>query len=343
MNVREIAKLAGVSIGTVDRVLYNRGKVSLATKLRVEAIIEQYQFTPNPIARRLKRKQSYRFCALFPRRDQDAGYWEQALQGITEGAAEIVPLGVETEIVEYDRYESQSFQSAADLILKKSPDGLIFAPIMPERVKPFILQIQEAHIPYVFIDTDLPEMKPLSVIGQDPFKGGYLAGRLMHLFAGTIDRPVAILDVHGGDYHITRRRDGFLKYAQEHSFETVVQEYSDYQGTEISEEEIGFFLRAYPDLSGIFITNCMAHRVVAAAEKEKTDRRFILVGYDLIPHNLVLLEKGQIDAIISQRPTEQGHDALLSLYRSIVLGQDVRSKTEIPLDVYIKENVPSLS
>jgi LacI family transcriptional regulator len=52
MTVHEIATLAGVSIGTVDRVLHKRGRVSEATRARVEARIEQYQFTPNPIARR---------------------------------------------------------------------------------------------------------------------------------------------------------------------------------------------------------------------------------------------------------------------------------------------------
>ncbi|MDR2363353.1 MAG: LacI family DNA-binding transcriptional regulator, partial [Spirochaetaceae bacterium] len=79
MTVKEIAELAKVSIGTVDRVIYRRGRVAAVTKARIEAIIEKYQFTPNPIARRLKRNRAYRFCAFLPRRDQDAGYWGQAL------------------------------------------------------------------------------------------------------------------------------------------------------------------------------------------------------------------------------------------------------------------------
>ncbi|MDR3167452.1 MAG: helix-turn-helix domain-containing protein, partial [Treponema sp.] len=49
MTVKEIAALAGVSVGTVDRVIYHRGRVAAETKDRIEAIIEQYQFTPNPI------------------------------------------------------------------------------------------------------------------------------------------------------------------------------------------------------------------------------------------------------------------------------------------------------
>jgi LacI family transcriptional regulator len=341
MTVHEIAELAGVSIGTVDRVLHKRGRVAAATKARVEAIIEKYQFTPNPIARRLKRNRSYRFCALIPRRDQDAGYWRQILEGIERAAGEIRPLGVETEIAEFDRYDPADFGHIAASLGAQKPDGLLFAPIMPERTRSFVEKVSTERIPLVFVDADMPDTAPLCVIGQDPFSGGYLAGRLFHLFGGNVTRPVAILDAHGEDYHITRRRDGFLRYAKEHDFPVVVQEYSDYQGIELSVEEIVQFLEEQPELSGIFITNCMAHRVVkATATQQERDQPFLLVGYDLIPNNQRLLREGRINAIISQRPEEQGREALLTLFRSVVLEQAVESRWEIPLDIYIKENAP---
>ncbi|WP_010261441.1 LacI family DNA-binding transcriptional regulator [Treponema primitia] len=340
MTVREIAELAGVSIGTVDRVLYKRGRVSAVTKAKIETIIERYQFTPNPIARRLKRNRAYHFCALLPQRDQDAGYWSQILTGIEEAATEIAPLGVEMEIIEFDRYSQEKFQAAAAAILEKKPDGLIFSPIMPGRISSFIEGIRQIGIPCIFIDAKLPGADPLCTIGQDSFRGGYLAGRLMHLFAGKITKPVAILDLHGEDYHIVQRRDGFLRYAGEQGFPSLVQEYSSYLGTEISVEEISRFLRENPDLTGIFVTNSMAHRVAQAAKERKKPRDFLLIGYDLVPNNRLFLEEGWIDVIISQRPESQGREALLNLYRRIVLEQQIPQKVEIPLDMYLKENIP---
>ena len=263
MTVKEIAVLAGVSVGTVDRVIYRRGRVSLNTKEKIEAIIEQYQFTPNPIARRLKRNRAYRFFAFLPRQDQDAGYWGQVLKGIGDGAKEIAPLGVETEIIEFDRYCIQGFDKASAFLLAEKPDGIILPPIMPEKIKNLIVKIQDSKIPFIFFDTDLPDAKPLCTIAQDSFRGGYLAGKLMHLLAGKADKPLAVLDTHGEDYHITRRRDGFLRYAVEHGFSTIVREYSDYNGVEISVDEIAVFLEENSDLTGIFITNCMAHRVAS--------------------------------------------------------------------------------
>jgi LacI family transcriptional regulator len=340
MTVKEIAALANVSIGTVDRVIYRRGRVAADTKTRIEAIIEKHQFTPNPIARRLKRNRSYRFCAFLPRRDQDAGYWEQALEGIREGASQIAPLGVNTEIIEYDRHSAESFQKAAASLLSEKPDGIILSPVMPEKIKSLIADIHGNGIPCIFFDADLPGGEPLCAIGQDSFRGGYLAGRLMHLLAGTITKSVAVLDAYGEDYHITQRRDGFLRYAGEHGFSTVVREYSGYKGAEITVDEIASFLKDNGDLAGIFITNCMAHRVAEAARAYERRHPFLLVGYDLIPKNRELLGTGEIDAIISQRPAEQGREALLNLYRRIVLEQRVLPKIDMPLDIYIKENIP---
>jgi LacI family transcriptional regulator len=340
MTVKEIAALAGVSVGTVDRVIYRRGRVSAETRGRIEAIIEQYQFTPNPIARRLKRNRAYRFCAFLPRKDQDGGYWGQTLTGIQEGAREISSLGVETGIIEYDRYSVREFRKAADAMLAEKPDGIILSPIMPEKIKTLITKIRSYEIPCVFFDADLPGADPLCAIGQDSFRGGYLAGRLMHLLAGRVTKPIAVLDAHGEDYHITRRRDGFLRYAGERGFSTVVQEYSGYKGVELSADEVSIFLKENRGLMGIFITNCMAHRVAEAVKRQNRREPFILVGYDLNPKNRELLWDGRIDAIISQRPEEQGREALLNLYRHIVLEQRIPSKVEIPLDVYFKENIP---
>jgi len=340
MTVHEIAALAGVSIGTVDRVLHKRNRVSAATRAKVEAIIEQYQFTPNPIARRLKRNRSYRFCALIPRRDQDAGYWGQIIEGIEHAANEIKPLGVETEIIEYDRYAPDAFEKTSDIVYAGKPEGLLFAPIMQKRTRSFVERICEEKIPLVFVDTDMPGTTPLCIIGQDSFSGGYLAGRLFHLFAGAVSMPAAVLGAHNDDYNIINRREGFLSYAKENGFPVIVQEYSDYNSGDLSVKKIARFLKENRHLSGIFITNCMAHLVAEAVKQRRGNEPFLLVGYDLIPSNQLQLLQGRISAIISQRPEEQGREALLTLFRSVVLEQTVETKREIPLDVYIKENTP---
>jgi LacI family transcriptional regulator len=335
MTVKEIALLANVSAGTVDRVLHNRGRVSVVTKGKIEAIIEKHQFSPNPIARQLKRNKAYCFYALIPRREQDSGYWGQVLDGILETAKEIRSLGTEIEILEFDRYNFDAFQKNAKIILREKPDGVIFAPILPDKTKPFLVELKKKQIPYVFFDTDIPNLEPLCAISQDFFKGGYLAGRLMRLFVKDITKPVAVWSLHGVGYHVRRRRDGFLEYAREHDLAVIIKECSD---IDLPKKEIMAFLNKNPDLAGIFITNSMTHKI-AEVVAERNNKELVIIGYDLIPENRRLLRAGLIDAIISQRPEEQGRRAFQSLYQHFVLNHDVPSHIEMPLDVFFKENL----
>ena len=52
-TIKQIAKLAGVSIGTVDRVLHERGGLAPDTKARVQAAIEELGYVPNQTAQSL--------------------------------------------------------------------------------------------------------------------------------------------------------------------------------------------------------------------------------------------------------------------------------------------------
>ena len=77
-NIRivDIAKMAGVSVGTVDRVIHNRGRVSEENRKKVQAILEMVHYQPNLMARSLASKKQYHFVAIIPSFTQGE-YWEQ--------------------------------------------------------------------------------------------------------------------------------------------------------------------------------------------------------------------------------------------------------------------------
>src|SRR5699024_11525076 len=63
-TIRDVAKLANVSVATVSRVLNNKGYVNADTKKRVNQAIEQLHYSPNDVARTLFRGRS-KMIALF--------------------------------------------------------------------------------------------------------------------------------------------------------------------------------------------------------------------------------------------------------------------------------------
>lgn len=343
ITVKEIARLAGVSIGTVDRVIHGRGRVSPETKERIEQIIAHSGFSPNPIARSLKRKEPYHFVALLPEKSQDSGYWGQLAQGVQNASEEIAVLGIQTTIVEYDRYEVGSFREATQRVVSLHPDGLVLAPILPEESRRFIGSIQE-EVPTVYIDADLPGTTPLCAIHQNAFRGGELAGRLALLFSkkSAEETRWGILVPHAEDYHIQQRRNGFLHFASSVRMPVVLKEQVLLEKPEEAQTVLEELICHHPPIDGIFVTNASAHRIAEAVLKIQQKDRFIIIGYDLVPRNHELLLQGAIDAIISQRPETQGRRGLLELYRYVVLGQRIHHHHDIPIDLYLKENAPPL-
>jgi LacI family transcriptional regulator len=342
MTVKEIANLAGVSIGTVDRVLHGRGRVSPATRSRIERIVEASGYTPNPIARRLRLNRAYRFFALLPERHEDSGYWGMAHEGILEAAAEIEPFGVETVILEFDRYSAGSLRAAQAQARAAKPDGILMAPVLPAESRVLLAAI-DGSIPYVFFDADMPDARPVCAIGQDPFRAGWLAGRLVRLFAGCgqQDGLFAVLNAHGEDYHIKRRRDGFIAHLDEAGARGIVVDGLDMEHDAAADRALSGLLVSHPDLRGVFVTSASAHRIASAAGALRVKRGFAVVGFDLVVPNQHALDLGQIDAIISQQPHTQGRQGLLSLYRAAVLSKPPEGRIEMPIEIYMKENLPT--
>ena len=89
ISIREIAKKAEVSIGTVDRVIHKRGRVSAETKEKIERIIKEVNYIPNAFARNLKLDKTFIFGIIIPYAHQDSHYWQIPIQGINKAQNEL--------------------------------------------------------------------------------------------------------------------------------------------------------------------------------------------------------------------------------------------------------------
>ena len=108
-TVKEIARLAGVSIGTVDRVLHGRAEVAEETRERVSAIAKSIGYAPDTLARQLSLNKSYHFHALVPRGDQDSGDWGLCREGIEEAGAGLSAFRASLKIEEFDRRDRRAY------------------------------------------------------------------------------------------------------------------------------------------------------------------------------------------------------------------------------------------
>ncbi|MBN1782457.1 substrate-binding domain-containing protein [bacterium] len=337
-TLQKIAERAGVSIGTVDRVLHNRGRVAPATEARVRKAIDELDYTPNLYARNLKLGKVYTIGIVMPGLDQDGGYWALSAAGMNRALRELAVNRIRGRFFNYDRYAPDSMFEVEQDIRNTDLDGLLIAPVLTDSVTELIRRLPE-NTPYIFFDSDLPKLNPVSVINQDGFQSGRLAAELM---VKILSPPGTLLVIKTlpDDYHISARCNGFMNYFGDSKKYTVEMEEAD-----IGEKPgklkplLETAMNGHSGLKGIFITNALTYQVAKALKKLSNESRPALIGYDLIEDNAVCLDHGLIDFIISQRPEMQGYQGIYMMFRHLIIRETVERRIEIPLDIITRENM----
>ena len=172
-TIFDVAKLAGVSRGTVDRVVYGRGRVSDETKQKVVKAIAELGYSPNPNASSLANRKEYRFACLIPQ-FKKGDYWEEINKGFIEGAESIKFGSIKLDIHLYDQTDVDSFISLSKDILRENPSGVIMNAVFKEAVTDFAKELEARKIPYAFIDNKIDELDYTLHYGVDSYKSGAL-------------------------------------------------------------------------------------------------------------------------------------------------------------------------
>ena len=173
MNLKDIARLAGVSGATVSNVINgNYQKVSDKTRARIEKIIEEYDYKPNVMARSLVKKESRIISLVVPY----VGSNEDFL--VNPYNAHII-AALENYVRNRDYYLMLrcvgSTQEVIPLLSSWNVDGAFFLGVMGKEVR----QIMDAlDAPVVFVDTYAQNEKFMNV-GLDDYRGGFLSARCL--------------------------------------------------------------------------------------------------------------------------------------------------------------------
>lgn len=339
IGIREIAEKANVSIGTVDRVVHNRGEVSPATKEKILRIIRKWNYEPNLMARSLASKKHYTIASLLPFHTDDNTYWRAPLEGLEKAENEIHDYGVTIRRFFFNLHDKESFKKKADQLLELSPDAILLAPIFYEESRIFLRKCDSRAIPYGFIDSNMKGQKNISYIGQDSFQSGYLAARLLSMGASGSARflVIHIAMETGNMNHLKQRENGFKTWFLDHdpsgdiAIETLVLPGS---GNGSSDRLLPGIFR--PKTDGVFLTSNACK--VASYLNQKNLDHIRVIGYDLTEENLRFLKSGTIDFLICQKPGKQGYYGILSLFNHLVHKKPGKTQNYVPIDIITRDN-----
>lgn len=333
--------MAGVSAGTVDRVLHNRGDVSLASKEKVQKILDEIDYHPNMFAIGLAAKKRYRIVCIIPYYIEH-DYWDAVAQGIDRAAQELRPFNVGVDYLYYHHADKSSYEKVCAQLQKEAVDAVLIAPNFREETISLTGYLESKKIPYVFIDFNVEHTRPLCYIGQDSKTSGYIAAKILMRHYTKGQELVLFLNNqknNPAEIQMQRRLEGFMQYlAEEHNDVVVHDIVLHKQEMDGNTQILDSFFRKHPKavLGAVFNSRVFQ---VASYLHEKGQKLEGLVGYDLLMRNVEFLQSEQVSYLIGQRPGLQGYCGVKALSNHVVFKRSITTVKYMPIDILVKENI----
>ncbi len=335
-TIKDIAALAGVSKGTVDRVLHNRGRVSQTASQKVEAVLKRIEYSPNPMARNLKNNKVYTICVLLPDPLIDP-YWVPAQEGVSLASKEYGAFNVLVEIYFYHPYRKDSFVAESERALRSGPDGLLVAPLFQEESLKVFRTCRDQGITLAYFNNTLDSFHNANFIGQDLFQSGKVAASLLDKLVSQED-SVGIIHINK-EPHMVQKEAGFNHYFEEgnrikpriFTYDFRTDGRADFTG------QFENFLKDHQEVAALFVTNSKAHLLVGHLVREHVNP--YVVGYDLLEENIRYVLTGHIEFLIHQKPHRQAYLGVGQLAEHFIFGKIIPARNLLPIDILTSENI----
>ena len=342
ITIFDVAALAGVSKGTVDRVLHCRPNVSEEARTKVEKALKEMDYRPNVYASALAYNKKYTFCCIMPKHVSEA-YWEEIEEGAMAACDIRRDFHVKVKMFYYRRYDIDTFVAVTEECLKEKPDGVVIVPSRLAETKTFTDKLHASSIPFILLDSYMPDLRPLSFFGQDSFCSGYFAGRMLMLIAQQGKEIMLMKQMKNGNVASKQqenRETGFRHYMHDHFPEINIIEVNlplDVERVKYEDILEDYFLE-HPDTHHCITFNSKAHLV--GDFLLRTNRRNVqIMGYDMVEKNANCLKLGSISFLIAQHGYMQGYSCIETLFEAIVLKKKVNPVNYVPIELLTKENV----
>ena len=336
-----MARVAGVSLATVDRVLNARQGVRQKTIKRVQAAINELGYVRDTAAANLARNKTYRFLFVLPD-------WKgQFFKGLTRSIAEVA------ESARYDRTEVETLlvpnhdhtflASRVGTLTSDDIDGVAIMANETPVVRDAIAGLQSRGVPVVSLVSDQPNSGRDHFVGIDNVAAGRTAGMLMGRFLGGRSGKVIVAVSYKQSRDMLERRMGFDETIREQfSGITILPSIEGREDPTHTEEVILRALRSNPDVVGVYSAGASVTGVAAAVMKQAADERPIFIDHELTDASAKYLQVGVLDAVITQNTGHIARSALRVLRARCDNTPVIRSQENIRIDIVIRENLPTM-
>lgn len=334
ITTQQLADIVGVSRGTVDRVLNNRGRVSAEMRARVEAAAREHGYVPAAMGRALARaKRPIKLGVVLHL--AELPFARQMLEGVRQAEAELSKLGgvVLTEV--FEGLEPAAHIRAVERLVAQGIEGLAITPVEDAGLAALLNRLaREQKLEIVTLNTNIKGLERSAFVGLDNYRSGQAAAGLLHLMLGPAGGKVLVVNGTLVNRTNSQRVEGFLQVLDTR-YPTV-----QVVGIQFSQDEadtahrlVAEALDTHPDLAAIFMVSGGQAGACRALEEAGRAQAVRLVVYDTLPETVEYIKKGVIDMIIDQDAHRQGELPLRMLFDALFAAKPMEARvyTEIKL------------
>ena len=333
----EIARLAGVSRGTVDRALHNRGGVRPEVEARIRELAAGLGYIPNRAGKALvSRKNPPVFGVVL--NSLGNSFFDDVKKGIAAAKSELSDYGLDILLKEQKGYSVQQQLAALDSLAAQGVRGIAVMPVNDRQIAEKINTLAAEGITFVTLNTDIADTARIAYVGCDYIKSGRTAAGLANLISSGSARLLIVtgsIKNHGHNlriYGFGRALKNGLEGIQ------VVDIVENEDDSSLSYQVTKEKLREYPDIGLIYLTSAGAVGVARAVSE--TGRTIPLICFDGTEEIAALLRDGKVTATICQEPFWQGYRSIMTLFDAVVNHKmPEQEKLYTRCEIRIKENL----
>lgn len=337
-SLHDVAREAGVSLATVDRVLHGRAGVHARTVELVETVVERLGYRPDPAAARLARKTRARLVFVLPAGTNTfVDMLDKQVQAVSPWLAEQRAAAI-VQRVDVFSPEALARHLAG---LRGRCDAAIVMGLDHPLVRAAIDDLVAHGVAVVTLVSDVTGSQRSRFVGIDNVTAGRTAASLLGRFVGPRRGPVGIVMGSRALRDHAERLFGFEQVmAAEYGGLRLLPPIEGNDLSQRTDPLVTKLLQREPDLVGLYSIGAGNRGIQAALERSGRADRIVWICHELTPHARQALLTGVADAVINQ---DAGHEvrsacrlALAALSRERVLPDQER----IRIDIFLRDNMP---
>ena len=320
VTIAMIAEKAGVSRGTVDRVVHNRGRVNPETAERIRGIMQDMNYQPNLLGRAFalsRQKIKLGVVASFKEPDFQA----EVMRGVLDASSYAEQYGYEviSKIVGID--DSQACYDAIKQFRAEHVSGIALKGIVHDESIQEIKAMRNEGVKVVTFNNDMDESLRDCFVGQNHSQSGKCAAFLMNQICR---EPGEILIVGVSPQHkaSSERIASFCKLLEQDHVQLGDVQYCCGKNS-LSYEQTKQYLVEHPRTVGIFVSGAGLSGVCRAISELGAAGRIKVIGFDTIQPNTEYLRNGIVQFLIDQNPYEQGYRSVCLLTESLFFNREI--------------------